>query len=633
MPLWDLEETLREALSAAVAEYAQSSEGIQVGLPPRPELGDLATNAALIIAKRLGKPPMEIASSLAASLQSAKEIAAADALAPGFINVRFHDEILHQFADWFRSEQHKREGRIEPCDRAQVHSPLHPITPTQKIILEFVSANPTGPLNVVSARAGAAGDHLARLWLARGHKVDCEYYVNDVGGQIDSLVESVKNRFDTMVKHAFDVRGMEDFYNNSNLKEKIEFIKEDDRIKNILLFYDKNITSNNYYEYLKEFIGSFDKTNIPDNYYKGDYLAYVVYMLLVSDANVFLDNQRIKNTIVSAMLEEYIKPYLKMLGIYDINYYYQSSLKSKTGINPSYEEKVLAFYEKSGLLYEKDGAVWLRSTTLGDEQDWVMVRRDGGAETYLLADIAYHLDKARRGYDLAVNIWGPDHHAHVKRLQNALTPVLREEGFIGSEQQGSDFLKIIISQQVNLVDRSGETVKMSKRQGNLVTLHEVLAELGVDVTRYFFLDRSLSSHLDFNLELARQQTPENPIFRIQYATARIASLIRKAREQGEYAAGDTDWTHLESPAERNLLRLIAEIPRTARLAADSWEVHRIPATLLELAGEFHRWYDTHRILGIGDAGLTAARLALAESVRGALGWGLDLLGISTPESM
>jgi arginyl-tRNA synthetase len=601
MPLLDLEETLRGALSAAVAEYSQSNEGIQVGLPPRPELGDLATNAALILAKRLGKSPMEIATALTSKLLSAKEIAAADALAPGFINIRFHDELLHRFADWFRREQHTREGRIEPCARHEIHSTLQPVTPAQKIILEFVSANPTGPLNVVSARAGAAGDHLARLWLARGHRVDCEYYVNDVGRQVELLVKSVLARVE-QARKAFEVG----IITLPQVKHFADLVRLNPSMP----------------------LESFSDDVIPPEGYRGVYIILLALFIL-SRHSEWLQASDLTEKVV-LLMTDWCFGDLAQMRVEDLNIVHQHQMHE--GLNPL-DERVLEIYAKDNLSYEKDGALWLRSTSLGDEQDWVLVRRDGGAETYLLADIAYHLDKARRGYDLAVNIWGPDHHAHIKRLQNALTPVLREEGFISSEQQGSDFLKIIISQQVNLVDRSGESVKMSKRQGNLVTLHEVLAELGVDVTRYFFLDRSLSSHLDFNLELARQQTPENPIFRIQYATARIASLIRKAREQGEYSVGDAEWTRLESPAERNLMRLIAEMPRSARQAADSWEVHRVPAALLELAGEFHRWYDSHRILGIGDEGLTMARLALAESIRGALGWGLDLLGISAPESM
>jgi len=601
MPLMDLEETLREALTIALTELDQSSEGIQIGLPPRPELGDLATNAALILAKRLGKPPMEIASKLAEKLLGTSEIEAADALAPGFINIRFHDDILYRFADWFRSEQHKREGRIEPCARTAIHSPLYPLTSPQKIILEFVSANPTGPLNVVSARAGAAGDHLARLWIARGHKVACEYYVNDVGRQVELLVKSVLARV-----------------------EQARLAVENGKIALPRYKHFAELINKGPAIPLEEF----PDDAIPPEGYRGAYIIPIALFIL-SRHPEWLQAPDLPEKIVLLMLD-WCCDDLAEMQVKDLNFVHQHQMHE--GLNPL-DKRVLEIYGKDSLSYEKDGALWLRATALGDEQDWVLVRRDGGAETYLLADIAYHLDKARRGYDLAVNIWGPDHHAHIKRLQNALTPILREEGFIGSEQHGRDFLKIIISQQVNLVDRSGEAVKMSKRQGNLVTLHEVIAELGVDVTRYFFLDRSLSSHLDFNLELARQQTPENPIFRIQYATARVASLVRKAREQGEYATGHVDWRRLESSAERNLLRLIAEMPRTARLAADSWEVHRMPAALLELAGEFHRWYDTHRILGIGDADLTAARLALAEAVRGALGWGLDLMGISAPESM
>jgi arginyl-tRNA synthetase len=538
-----LHSLLREALSRAGADA--SAGDVEFAVPPDPAHGDLTTNAALVFARVLGADPRELAADVAAALRGAPGAAAVDVAGPGFVNVRLADDVI--FGALVTALQRGDDyGRGELGRGARVQ-------------LEFVSANPTGPLNAVNARAAAFGDALARLLDFAGYDVEREFYVCDVGTQIDLLGQSVLAR-------------------------------------------------------LLETLGV--KAEVPEGGYRGDYVVDLARRLYERGKISPRDDFR---TVAGAAAEELVaaqRADLQEFGVSFDRWFRESSLY------PDEAKKAEELVASRGETYEKDGAVWLRTTAAGDDEDRVVVRSDG-RPTYFMTDIAYHLDKYERGYAKVIDVLGPDHHGHAKKL-HAMAELLGLP---------ADWLEVIISQQVNLLE-GGEKVKMSKRAGALVTMREVVANIGVDAARFFFLMRSPSSHLDFDIELARKQTPENPVYYAQYCHARVESIKREAGDAKAAAPpAAADAGELRLPEERLLARTVWEFPKYAENAARAREPHRLTAYAATLASLFHNYYHHHRIIQAPSEAAAQARLVLARAVGQTMKNALRLLGVSAPSRM
>ncbi|MBM3307977.1 MAG: arginine--tRNA ligase [Candidatus Eisenbacteria bacterium] len=542
-------EELKQALAGALASLGLPADRAEVTPPRDPSHGDAGTSVALALAKELGRNPRELAAEIVAALdRDPSVVESVEVAGPGFINFRLA-------AAWYERvlrEAVKRGGAYGRSDagrgaRAQV---------------EFVSANPTGPLNIVSARAAAVGDAIANLLAGTGVEVEREYYVNDGGQQVEKLALSVEARI------------------RASRGEPLE---------------------------------------IPEGGYHGDYLCDVAAAIAAERPDVLAMPRPerlafLKAAAVRAIVSQQ-KADLERFGVRFDRWFYESELGAAVD---AARERLVA----SGETFEQDGAVWLRTTPHGTNDDKVIVKSDG-QPTYLLPDVAYHLDKFARGFDPVIDLWGPDHHAHVAEVHAALE-------ILGYPQSR---LEIQIVQQVNFIE-GGKQLKMSKRAGRLVTLGELVDDVGVDVAKFFFLMRTQSAHLDFDLDLARQQTEENPVFYVQYAHARVASLIRFAKDRGhavpspeEAVLGDVS----AGDARRLVLRL-SDFPALVDGAARAREPHRLTAYLREVAAAYHSYYHNNRIV-TDDPAQTAARLFLSEATKTVLRSGLLLLGLSAPERM
>jgi arginyl-tRNA synthetase len=540
---YTLSALLRETLSQAGADVAEGD--VEFTVPPDPAHGDLTTNAALIFAKELGVDPRALAADVVAALRGAPGVAQVEVAGPGFVNVRLADDVV--LGALRAAVDHGDEyGRTAPGAGVRT-------------LVEFVSANPTGPLNAVNARAAAFGDALARLLTFTGDNVDREFYVCDVGTQMDLLGQSVRAR-------------------------------------------------------LLESLG--EEAEVPEGGYRGEYVADLARRLHDRGEISRADDDEAVAAAAARELVSGQKADLETFGVSFDCWHRESSLY------PAKVEEAREALVGRGATYEKEGALWLRTTAAGDDEDRVIVRSDG-RPTYFMADIAYHLDKHDRGFEKAIDVLGPDHHGHVKKL-HAMAELL---GF------PADWLEVVISQQVNLLE-GGEKVKMSKRAGNLVTMAEVTDSIGVDAARFFFLMRSASSHLDFDLELARKQSPENPVYYAQYCHARVESILREAgAEKANAPAGDADLGELTLPEERILARTIWEFPAYVRNAARAREPHRLTAYASNLAALFHNYYHHHRIIQAPSEAAAAARLVLARAVGRTMKNALRLLGVSAPSRM
>jgi arginyl-tRNA synthetase len=560
---------LRQALRRAAAAQGWELDPAQVLLesPRDPAHGDLASTVALALAGRLGRRPREVAETLQRALQAdpppGVPIAAIEVAGPGFLNFRMApewlagalDEVLVKGAGYGRSD--RLAGR--------------------SVLFEFVSANPTGPLNVVSARAAAVGDALAALWATAGARVGREFYVNDAGRQVRLLGLSLEAR-------------------------------------------------------VRQRLG--EEAPLPEEGYHGDYLVELADQFLAGGLPEWWTTQpavhdpgeegegggrcdRLADWAIERIVERQRRA-LAAFGLRFDTWFRESSLHASGAVTATLDE-----LKARGVTFEAEGALWFRSSALGDEKDRVLLTGDG-RPTYLLPDIAYHRDKYVRGWASLVDLWGPDHHGYIPRMTAALQA-------LGHEPES---FRVLIVQQVNLL-RGGQVVKMSKRAGRLIEMEELLEEVGVDAARFFFLMRGTSTHLDFDLDLAVARNEENPVYYVQYAHARICSILERASAEGldvPLLIREADLTRLVEPEERTLLRLVADYPETVADAAVALEPQRLTTTLRELAAAFHPFYHRHRVLGAPDD-LPAARLALCQGVRTTLANGLTLLGISAPERM
>jgi arginyl-tRNA synthetase len=545
------EQILRTGLAEAIRKVGLEAGRIDVTPPRDLSHGDAATNVALALAKREGRNPRELAAEIVGALELAPDFVSEVTIAgPGFINFRFAPV-------WY--EGALRDVVVEGRDYGRTE-----VAAGQRIQIEFVSANPTGPVNVVSARAAAVGNAMANLLAFAGADVEREYYVNDAGQQVEKLALSAEARF-------------------------------------------------------RELSG--EPLEIPEGGYHGEYLADVTRA--IAEANPGLADMPAAERVTffkKAAIERLVESQRCDLAGFGVEFdrWFRESELAEAGAVAGTLEKLRA----SGETYEKEGAVWLKTQPHGTNDDKVIVKGDG-VPTYLLPDLAYHVNKFGRGFDPVIDLWGPDHHAHIAETHAGLEIL----GF------PKERLEIQIVQQVNLLE-GGETVKMSKRAGKIVLLRDLVDDVGVDVAKFFFLMRKQASHLDFDLDLARQETDENPVFYVQYAHARVASLVRFAEEKGQAVPSpdDADLSDISSGNGTPLVLLLAEFPQFVASAALAREPHRLTTYLRDVSARFHSYYHDNRIV-TDDSATTAARLFLSQATRIVLRNGLTLLGISTPDRM
>ncbi|MBN2171648.1 MAG: arginine--tRNA ligase [Candidatus Krumholzibacteriota bacterium] len=524
---------------------------IPLAVPRDPAHGDLATSIAMATARLAGREPRELAAELADRLRESLPafVSRVEVAGPGFLNLHVRTSakqdivlrILTAGADYGRTDR----GRGE------------------RVNLEFVSANPTGPPVVVSARAAAFGSTLANLLRASGWDVTCEYYVNDTGSQVAALGASLRARWR-------ETRG--------------------------------------------------EPLAIPDGGYHGLYLAEMAAAMDGAEAAAWdaLPDAEATAAFAGYALERLGRQIRAQMETFRSPFavWFSERALHDTGA----VDAVLRLFEAKGLVYEKDGARWFRATDFGDDKDRVVVRRDG-TPTYFLADAAYHKDKLDRGFDKAIDVLGPDHHGHVTRMQAIARAIGAPAGW----------LEILLLQWVTLVD-GGETVAMSKRAGDFVTMADLVDEVGVDVARAYFLARRRDSHLEFDLALAREQSSKSPVFYAQYASARIAGVLRKAGEAGLAPADRRDLDDLAMREELDLVRQLEQFPDLVADAAEAREPNRLFNYLQDVATLFHKFYHEHQIVSEDDR-LSRARLALCRATRQVLANGLALMGVEAPERM
>ncbi len=509
--------------------------------PPKAELGDYSSNAAMLLAAPLGENPRDVAARLADRLGGELgegTVERVEVAGPGFVNFFLAD-------DWYRRAM---------VGLAEADGPV-PTEAPERTLVEFVSANPTGPLHVGGGRHAAYGDALVRLLEAAGHEVEREFYVNDAGGQIERFAASIAAR----------MRG------------------EDP----------------------------------PEDGYGGDYVIGLGERIAAEGIEPG-DLGAIGSRGVELILE-YVRETLDRFGVRFDNWFSERDLYSRGEVDAA-----LAQLDELGHTYRSDEALWLRTTSFGDDKDRVLIRANG-EPTYLAADVAYHWDKLERGFERTIDVFGADHHGYVPRLRAAITA-------LGADPES---FEVLIMRLVHIVE-SGERAQMSKRSGDFVALDELLDDIGVDATRWFMLWRSHDTTVDLDLELARRQSNDNPVYYVQYAHARIASILRKAGGEPESVAGHagtaTPGTPLE-PTERELIKRLLEFPEEVREAAARRAPHRICTYSTAVAADFHGFYRDCQVVGAEGDGVERSRLALALLTKRTIAGALGLLGISAPERM
>ena len=546
-PVTDPLSDLRAAvLGAAAVIGGDPGPKLSLERPPKAELGDYSTNAALLLAPTAGAPPREVAERLKVELERrlAGSVERIEVAGPGFLNLFFADS-------WYRAAA---AGMLAAGERLGASV----AEPPERIMVEFVSANPTGPVTAASGRGAAYGDALARLFERTGQMVEREYYVNDAGTQVRLFAASVAAR----------TRGEEP----------------------------------------------------PEDGYAGDYVADLAAELAPSSDP---DDLEALEVAATDAMRARIEATLERFGVHYDTWSSERALRESGAV-----ERAIEQLREREHVYESEGAIWLRTTEFGDDKDRVLIRADG-EPTYFAPDIAYHLDKLERGHERLINVLGADHHGYVPRMRAALAA-------LGFEP---DRFEAQIMQLVNIVE-GGERKRMGKRSGEFVTLDELIDDIGVDATRFFMLQRSSDTPIDIDLELARSTSQENPVYYVQYAHARVASILRKAADEGvagseeeivANAAGGAE--AVAEPAERALVRRLLELGGEISEAAKRRAPHRLCAYAMATAADFHAFYRDCRVVGAPEPGAEAARLGLCVATKRTIATTLGLLGVSAPERM
>jgi arginyl-tRNA synthetase len=546
----DLADLLKTTATTVLSEHGLDTsalpETVTVERPRNPDHGDYATNLALQVGKKVGANPRELAGWLAAALAEHPGISAADVAGPGFVNLRLDaaaqnvlvSDVLAAGATYGHSDE------LKGCN----------------INLEFVSANPTGPIHIGGTRWAAVGDALGRVLSSQGAAVTREYYFNDHGAQIDRFVNSL--------------------------------------------------------------IAAAKGEPTPEDGYAGDYIADIAAQVLAKEPGALdLPDEQQRETFRAIgvdLMFDHIKKSLHDFGTdFDV-YTHEDSMHTSGRVAEAIER-----LRAAGSIYDKDGAVWLRTTDYGDDKDRVVIKSDG-MPAYIAGDIAYYLDKRQRGFDLCIYMLGADHHGYIARLK-AVAAALGED---------PDTVEVLIGQMVNLV-RNGQPVRMSKRAGTVITLDDLVEAIGVDAARYALIRSSVDTSIDIDLELWSSATNENPVYYVQYAHARLCALARNAADLG-VTPDTSNLQLLTHEKEGTLIRNLGEFPRVLKTAATLREPHRVSRYLEDLAGDYHRFYDSCRVLPQGDEEATdlhRARLALCQATRQVIANGLGILGVSAPERM
>ena len=546
-----------------------------------PQHGDFTTNIAMRLAKSLGRNPRDIASMIIDQMPASELVDKIEIAGPGFINFRvsskaLHDELAHVL------QQGNCYGHQE-------------IRPAPKILLEFVSANPTGPLHVGHGRHAAYGATVGNLLDAAGFNVDREYYVNDAGRQMDILGVSVWLRL--LEQNGVTVNFPEAGYKGD---------------------YIGQITASLDASGIPEVSADELVAGLPADGPDGDKEAYIDALINTGRALLGIHHfQRIRKQALDAILSD-IEEDLKGFGVTFDRWFFEQSLTDDDLI-----QDALIILKERGMLYEKDGATWFRATDYSDEKDRVVVR-ENGQTTYFASDIAYHNDKRKRGYDHLLDILGSDHHGYQARVRAGLEAM----GY------GGDSLEVELMQFVTLY-RAGEKQSMSTRSGEFVTLRQLRDEVGNDAARFFYVMRSNDQHLDFDLELAKSHSNDNPVYYIQYAHARVASVFRQLEEKSlkyDQTAGVDNFGLLTEPHEKLLMSTLSRFPEVIELAANNRAPQHLVHYLRDLANEFHTYYNAHTFI-VDDDLLRNARLALITATRVVIASGLNIIGVSAPESM
>ncbi|OHE60331.1 MAG: arginine--tRNA ligase [Thermodesulfovibrio sp. RBG_19FT_COMBO_42_12] len=529
----------------------ESIPSIEVEVPPNESMGDLAMPVALSLAAILKKPPRKIAEDIVDSIKNKTFFEKIDIAGPGFINFTFSKEYL--YSELKKLIEYKGRFLREDFGKGR------------KVQIEFISANPTGPLHLGHGRGGATGEALSNLLKAAGYNVEREYYINDAGKQVKLLGLSVFARYQQLhgVEYSFPVEGYRG-------------------------------------DYIEEIANSIIK-EYGDKYLKAGF----------DEVSDFFIDYSYKNILAG------IENDLRDFGITFDVWQSERDLYKNGDVDKTIED-----LKTKGFIYKKDGATWFKSNAFGDDKDRVIIKQDG-EYTYFTSDIAYHRGKIEKGYDEIIDIWGADHHGYIQRVQAVI------EAFGYPKEK----LKVLLVQMVTLL-RGGKPVQMSKRAGEFVTLREVMDEVGPDTTKFIFLTRRPDSHLEFDLEVAKAQSSENPVFYVQYANARINSIFAHAREKeiNTDSLYDTDIKLLSANEELRIIRKLLLYPMIFEGAVNACEPHRITFYLQELSGMFHPYYNKYRVVS-DDIELSRARLALCGAIRIVLRDGLEILGVTAPEKM
>jgi len=541
---------LEDALKAALQTRGLPWPEKAVIEPPRDrKFGDYSANVAMLLAGAAGLKPRDLAEALAGELRARSAFARVDVAGPGFLNVTFAPGFWH--------------GVLADVDAAGLAYGASDLGHGERVQVEYVSANPTGPLHIGHGRGAALGDSLARLLRKTGHDVSCEYYINDAGRQMRILGDSVWLRLRQMTDPS--IPDLDDFYRGDYIKDIAARVRRENP----------------------------DILNLPER-----------------DAIAICFREAVDEILAGIKKD-----------LTDFRVGHDVWFSEKSLVDAGKVAETFANLTARGLAYEQDDALWFRSTQFGDDKDRVL-RKSSGELTYFASDIAYHDNKFKRGFDRVIDIWGADHHGYVPRMQGAVEAI----GHKGA-------LTVILVQLVSLL-RDGEQVAMSTRAGQFETLADVVAYVGADAARFLFLSRKSDSQLEFDLELVRRKSMDNPVFYVQYAHARIHSMLRKGAAAGLAPAkpGEAAFALLDTPEDLALCRLLERFPDAVAAAAEGLAPHVISHYLTELAAALHKYYTQRHVLSAGPE-IAAARLLLLSCVAKTLAAGLDLLGVSAPEHM
>jgi len=546
---------VKEAASACIAEGLLKLENlppVEMEMTKEAAHGDYATNLAMILASSARMSPRKIAEMITGHLRDERNILEKSEIAgPGFINFFVREQVWAE--------------ELKDIERLGKSYGSADTGRGRKIQVEFVSANPTGPLHIGHARGAVVGDVIANILAMSGYDIFREYYINDAGNQMNNLGKSV------------------------------------------------------WYRYL-ELLGK--SVEFPGTCYQGDYIRDIAGDILKKDGDLYLakdegETIRAFTDYAAGIILEGIKEDLKEFGIVFDRYFSERVLYVNDGV-----ARLLAELEEKGFIYREEETLWFKTTDFGDDKDRVVVRKNG-EPTYFAADIAYHKNKYERGFDTVIDIWGADHHGYIPRMHAGIQA-------LGHSREA---LRVVLVQLVNLL-RDGKPVAMSTRSGEFVTMREVVEEVGRDAARYNFLMRRSDSHLDFDLEVAKRQSNENPVYYVQYAHARICSILRMAQDRGIEmpASGEVDPQLLSIPEEIALIKALIRFPEVVEGSARTLEPHRITFYLNDLAGLFHSYYNKYKVISEDEA-VTKARLFLMKCIAIVLRNALTLLGVSAPEKM